>query len=94
MERDSLRNACLGFQRFLAGRQDLAPVLVTDVADFAWFSRLGWMVEYLPELEGKGLPYQERKRDYLAWRYRDAVVVPAAAGLLDEENWNRLLQME
>ncbi|WP_347888839.1 hypothetical protein ABHF54_05065 [Nitrosomonas europaea] len=24
----------------------------------------------------------------------DAVVVPAAAGLLDEENWNRLLQME
>ncbi len=52
------------------------------------------MVEYLPELEGKGLPYQERKRDYLAWRYRDAVVVPAAAGLLDEENWNRLLQME
>lgn len=94
VERDLLRNACLGFQQFLTGRQDLAPVLVTNVADFAWFSRLGWMVEYLPELEGKRPSYQERKRDYLVWRYRDAVVVPAAAGLLDEENWNRLLQME
>lgn len=94
MERDSLRNACLGFQQFLASRQNLAPVLVMDVADFAWFSRLGWMVEYLPELEGEGMSYQERKRDYLAWRYRDAVVVPGAAGLLDEEGWNRLLKME
>lgn len=94
MERDSLRNACLGFQQFLVSRQNLAPVLVTDVADFAWFSRLGWMVEYLPELEGGGMLYQERKRDYLAWRYRDTLVVPGAAGLLDEEGWNRLLKME
>lgn len=94
MEHDSLRKACVGFQQFLTSRQDLAPVLVTDVADFSWFSRLGWMVEYLPEFEVEGHSYQERKRDYLVWRYRDAVVVPAVAGLLDEESWNRLLQME
>lgn len=90
-ERDSLRDACLGFQQLLADRQDLVPVLVTDVADFVYFSRLGWLVEYLPELVGEGQSYQERKRNYLAWRYRDAIIVPAAAGLLDEEHWNRLL---
>lgn len=94
VERDLLRDACLGFQRLLANCLDLAPVLVTDVADFAWFSRLGWLVEYLPEFEGKGSSYQEKKRAYLAWRYQDAVVIPAAAGLLDEEAWNKLLQMK
>ena len=92
MEQDSLRNACVGFQQLLVDRQDLAPVLVTDVADFAYFSRLGWLVEYLPELVGEGQSYQERKRAYLVWRYRDAVVFPAAAGLLDKESWSRLLQ--
>lgn len=91
-ERDPLRNACLGFQQLLTDRQDLVPVLVADVADFAWFSRLGWLVEYLPKLDGEGQSYQEKKRNYLAWRYRDAIVVPAAAGLLDEEHWNRLLR--
>ncbi|WP_160810374.1 hypothetical protein [Nitrosomonas sp. HPC101] len=92
MERDELRRAREGFSLYLQDMSSLAPVLVTDVADFAYFSRLGWLVEYLPELEGEGTSYQERKRDYLAWRYRDAVVFPAAAGLLDKESWSRLLQ--
>lgn len=92
MERDELRRACEGFSLHLQDMPSLAPVLVTDVADFAYFSRLGWLVEYLPELVGEGQSYQERKRAYLAWRYRDAVVFPAAAGLLDKESWNRLQQ--
>ncbi|MXS86093.1 hypothetical protein ABO04_09320 [Nitrosomonas sp. HPC101] len=92
VECDELWRACEGFSLYLQDMPSLAPVLVTDVADFAYFSRLGWLVEYLPELEGEGQSYQERKRDYLAWRYRDAVVFPAAAGLLDKESWSRLLQ--
>lgn len=92
VERDELRRACEGFSLHLQDMPSLAPVLVTDVADFAYFSRLGWLVEYLPELVGEGQSYQERKRAHLAWRYRDAIVLPAAAGLLDKESWNRLLQ--
>jgi hypothetical protein len=54
---------------------------VTDVADFAFFSRLGWLVEYLPELSGQGEPYDERKARLLARLYRGAPAVPVRAGL-------------
>jgi hypothetical protein len=92
-QRDELRRACEGFTQRLKGQNDFVPVLVTNVADFAWFSRLGWLVEYLPELGGKGRSYQERKRAYLAWRYRDANIVPMSAGLASEGEWQVLLEM-
>lgn len=91
-DREQVREACAGFQRLLAGRSDLTPVLLTDVADFAFYSRLGWLVEYLPELSGEGESYRERKRRYLAWRYRDALVVPVSAGLLNEAAWRALME--
>lgn len=90
-DREQVREACTGFQRLLASRTDLTPVLLTDVADFAFYSRLGWLVEYLPELNGEGESYRERKRRYLAWRYRDALVVPLSAGLLSEAAWTSLI---
>jgi len=90
--RDELRQACEGFSGRLKDNTSLAPVLVTDVADFAYFSRLGWLVEYLPELSGEGPSFRERKRRYLAWRYRDALAVPVAAGLASEMEWMNLLQ--
>ena len=86
-----IRELCRGFQDLLAERTDLLPVLVTDVADFAFYSRLGWLVEYLPELSGDGVSYRHRKRRYLAWRYRKALVVPIAAGLANDTEWNELL---
>jgi hypothetical protein len=93
-ERDGLRLACDGFLRRLKSNTDLAPVLVTDIAEFAYFSRLGWLVEYLPELNGeRPQSYRERKRAYLLWRYRDAWIVPLSAGLADDTEWNALLEM-
>lgn len=91
VDRQRLRESCRGFQCLLAGRTDLLPVLVTDVADFAFYSRLGWLVEYLPNLGGEG-KYYERKRRYLAWRYRDALVVPASAGLASPAEWQAVME--
>ncbi len=51
-------------------------VLVTNVPDFAFYSRLGWLVEYLPELSGTHESYAHERLRYLAWRYRGANVVP------------------
>jgi hypothetical protein len=92
--RDELRQGCEGFSRRLKGNDSLAPVLVTDVADFAFFSRLGWLVEYLPGLSREGPSYHDRKRRYLAWRYRDAVAVPLSAGVAGEAEWQALLRIE
>jgi hypothetical protein len=43
-----------------------APVLITDVAEFAFFSRLGWLVEYVPKLSAPAEAYAARKLRYLA----------------------------
>lgn len=83
-DREKCRAACAGFQRFLLAHPQYVPVLVTPLADFAFYSRLGWLVEYLPEIPGEGPDYAERKRRYLAWRYRHAEVVPLSAGLGNE----------
>lgn len=83
-DRDTLRRGCDGLSRqgTLAG---FAPVLITDVADFAFFSRLGWLVEYLPRLAGEGQPYEERKLQFLARLYQGVSVLPVRAGLGAED---------
>src|ERR1700743_1923540 len=91
-DRNTLRAACEGFSMKLLSDGSVAPVLVTDVADFAFYSRLGWLVEYLPTLSGDGLSYRQRKQAYLVWRYRDACIVPLSAGLGAESDWNGLLK--
>lgn len=91
-ERDTVRAACRDFQRWQAAFPGYAFVLVTDVADFAFYSRLGWLVEYLPELSGMGDSYRERKQRYLAWRYRDALALPLSAARADQEEWRALLE--
>jgi hypothetical protein len=83
-DQETLRAACLGFARQLAGRPGHIPVLVTDIADFAFYSRLGWLVEYVPSLSAPAGGYAERKLRYLAWRYRNALALPVAAGLTDD----------
>lgn len=90
--RDELRLACEGFSRRLKDNSTLSPVLVTAVADFAFFSRLGWLVEYLPDLTGEGQSYRERKMRYLAWRYRGALALPLSVGLASEPEWSELLE--
>lgn len=81
VKRDELQQACRRIEELLAVSPGWAPVLVTDIADFAYFSRLGWLVEYLPSLQEPADNYGERKHHYLAWRYRDAVSVPVSVGL-------------
>lgn len=77
IDRDSLRRACNRFIELQAASPGWAPVLVTDVADFAFFSRLNWLVEYLPTLSAPAEGYFERKQRYLAWRYQGAPALPA-----------------
>ena len=60
-------------------RDGWAPVLVTDVADFAFFSRLNWLVEYVPSLSAPADGYFEHKLRYLAWRYRDVPALSVTA---------------
>ncbi|MEX2123395.1 MAG: hypothetical protein WD795_05850 [Woeseia sp.] len=81
IDRDTLRAACRGLETLHAALPSFVPVLVTDVADFAFFSRLGWLVEYVPTLSAPAGSYAERKRRYLAWRYRDAPALPVSVGL-------------
>lgn len=83
-DRETLRRACEGFAKRPV--EGFAPVLVTDVADFAFFSRLGWLVEYVPRLAGDGEPYERRKARFLARLYRGAPVLPVTAGLDPDEN--------
>jgi len=72
-DRDVQRASCLELRDALAAHgEGWLPVLLTDCADFAFFSRLGWQVEYLPLLGGDGEDYFVRKCRYLAWRYRGA----------------------
>ena len=83
-DRETLRQACRGFETLSASLPGYMPVLVTDVADFAFFSRLHWLVEYVPSLPPPAGRYAERKRRYLAWLYRDAPALPASAGLSEQ----------
>lgn len=92
VEREKIQRACEGFSLRLRDISSLAPVLVTDVADFAYFSRLGWLVEYLPNWKVSGRNYRHQKLRYLAWRYRDATVVPLAAGWASQEEWATVIQ--
>lgn len=91
MDRDTLRAACRNFKMLHAATPHVVPVLVTDVPDFAFFSRLGWLVEYVPLLSAPAVAYAERKRCYLAWRYRDVPAVHASAGLRDDVRMEDLL---
>lgn len=81
VERDDLQRACKTFAALQDDLPGYLPVLVTDVADFAFFSRLGWLVEYVPRRICSSGAYGERKQRYLAWQYRDAPAVPASSGL-------------
>jgi hypothetical protein len=98
VDRDTLRRACKEFSELWADLPEFAPVLVTDVADFAFFSRLGWLIEYVPELAGEGEAYDERKLTLLARLYKGAPVLPLRAGLeiesreQDVRNWNLRLE--
>ena len=82
VDRDELRDACQRFVEWQRSMPQFAPVLVTDVADFAFFSRLGWLVEYLPTIAGEGDAFESRKARFLARNYQDAPVIPWNAGLL------------
>lgn len=91
MEREALRAACGNIKTLHAHMPDFVPILITDAADFAFFSRLGWLVEYIPSLSGPSADYAGRKRRYLAWRYRDATVIHASAGLKEGMSMEELV---
>ena len=90
-DRETLRDACRGFEKLFVSLPGWVPVLITDVADFAFFSRLGWLVEYVPNMSEPASGYAERKRRYLAWRYHDAPALPLSAGLTEGVSLGELL---
>ena len=89
-ERHELRRACLSLTVLLRERPNIAPVLITDVADFAFFSRLDWLVEYVPQIRGVGESYEQRKIGHLARLYRDACALPISLGLESREDAQRM----
>jgi len=89
--RDELRSACDGIRELLAGSPGWAPVLVTDVADFAFFSRLNWLVEYVPSLSAPADGYSAHKLQYLAWRYRNVPALPVTADIQEDMSLEDLL---
>lgn len=91
MNREELEQACRSISRLLDVPPRRVPVLVTDVAHFAFYSRLGWLVEYIPSLGAPADGYRERKRRYLASRYRDAPALPASIGLAEKVKREELL---
>lgn len=90
-DREQTRRACLGIERLQASLPGWTPVLVTDIADFAFFSRLGWLVEYVPSFGEPAGAYRDRKTRYLAWRYREAPSLPVSVGLLEHPEKEDLL---
>lgn len=82
-DREILRKAALGLDAFFK-TSSLVPVLVSAIADFSFFARLGWQMEYLPKFAGKNA-YAKKKARYLALRYRDAFFLPIEAGLASKE---------
>jgi len=84
IEHDELRSACDRIRKLQATSSGWAPVLVTDVADFAFFSRLNWLVEYVPSLSAPADGYSGRKLRYLAWRYRDVPALPVTADIKED----------
>ena len=58
------------------GGAGVLGVLLTNVPNFAFYSRLGWLVEYLPAESDVFGSYSQKKLRYLAWRYKHAEVVP------------------
>ena len=82
--RDELRSACDRIRELQTGSPGWAPVLVTDVADFAFFSRLNWLVEYVPSLSAPADGYFARKLSYLAWRYRDVPALPITVDIKED----------
>ena len=94
LDKQAMRNACSGARNLLQAHPGLQPVLVTDQADFAFYSRLHWLVEYLPCMEEGTTAYQDRKKRYLAWRYRDALILPLTAGLATQKEFDLLVAMK
>jgi hypothetical protein len=84
IDRDELRSACAKIMELQAESPGWAPVLVTDVADFAFFSRLNWLVEYVPSLSPPAEGYFVHKLRYLAWRYRDVPALPVTVEIKDD----------
>lgn len=89
--REAIRKACDDIARLAGQPARFSPVLLTDVADFAYYARLGWLVEYLPTWAGQAANHRERKLAYLAWRYRNALVAPLSAAAATPKEWNDLL---
>ena len=80
-DKADLRKACGQLSDFLDTLPGYAPVLVTDQPDFAFYSRLGWLVEYLPDVSGEGEAFAARKERFLARIYRGAPALPFRVGL-------------
>ncbi len=82
MEKNTQRTICNKILKFFHDFPQFVPVLMTDIADFAYYSRLHILVEYLPALTcKKETIYKQKKKQYLAWLYRDTVFLDLQANM-------------
>jgi hypothetical protein len=91
VDRDELRSACDRIRELQTGSPNWAPVLVTDVADFAFFSRLNWLVEFVPSLSAPADEYFGHKLHYLAWRYRNVPALSVTTAIKENMSLEDLL---
>ena len=79
VDRSTLLEGCRSIPDVRRAAPGFAPVLITNTAEFAFFSRLGCLVEYLPAISGQGEAYEKRKAKMLAGLYRGAPLLTIRA---------------
>jgi|GEM_PF-4690939 len=91
-DEETILAACDQVQAWIGEHPDWAPVLITDQASFSAYSRLGWLVEYVPRPNGPeaGVLDWRGKLFHLARLYRGAPVIPLMNDL-DAESGRLLL---
>lgn len=83
--KEESRIACTKIKHWLTGIH-FVPVLETGISDFSFYSRLGFLIEYLPNLDGN-MVYITQKKHYLRWRYRGAKYIPLSSGLCNKQQF-------
>ena len=91
-DKEKIFKVCTNLKNIFLSLNETSIVLITNYADFHFYSRLGWMIEYLPSALPNSSLYIAQKKQYLAWRYKNSTVLPLSLGFLPDKQVKFLLQ--